>query len=193
MKKNQLFVVGVLALVSAVSSAGVVNGSFENGLDGWTDWGSSGVLVTGDGSSGTQCAALQNLGNKVQQQISGPLAIGQTYTLTLDLKNPLPAGNGNVVVKTVMFAQNSGWDIIAADEYWISVASGSGWVSSTSQSDISFVMPTNAAWFFVECSLQLNENNAGVRLDNFQVAVTPEPMTMSLLGLGGMALIRRRK
>lgn len=64
-----------------------------------------------------------------------------------------------------------------------------GTFARTYTTDLSAYDSTGATWMTIRISGQGWPNN-GVYIDNVQI---PEPATMGLLGLGGLALIRRKK
>ncbi|MGD0596034.1 MAG: PEP-CTERM sorting domain-containing protein [Sedimentisphaerales bacterium] len=68
--------------------------------------------------------------------------------------------------------------------------SWTGTFKRTYTTDVSGYDATGATWFVIRISGQGWPQN-GVYLDN--VEICPEPATMALLGLGGLALIRRKK
>jgi hypothetical protein len=56
----------------------------------------------------------------------------------------------------------------------------------------------SGAWFFAEVgvhtvSVRVNDGDGGVALGSFDVTLVPEPATLTLLTLGGLAILRRRR
>lgn len=196
----------VLALVVPASANLLTNGGFENGdLTGWTNvagtgGGSAQVFNTGDWSipnnpEGGKWAGwvsgwdTSRHNAYIYQQFTQPTNVTLDFVVSL-YANVVGAGDWSVGVD-VFYDPNGGTDISQAQ--WIA---GEWNQYNTEWATYSGAMPAGTGssatgTVFVQTfhNWAVQWNQSGV--DNF--SVTPEPASLVLLGLGGLALLRRRR
>lgn len=189
------FLVGLLVLAPFAAHANLItNGGFESGalgnysvgstlLPGWTVIGTEGQNVTlqGNGYLGQSTNQLDlsgtsdSMGGGVAQTIA--TVAGQTYNVSFDVYTGGLTYNGGVDFKIngSLFGAN-----LKGDEAGNTTKNYSFSFTATSTTTVSFQDVTNGLVS---------------HLDNVSVtaAPVPEPASMAILGMGALALIRRRK
>lgn len=215
MKTNLRFIVlGVICSVWApigVSYASIVNGNFDDGLDGWS--------VEGDVLTETGSAVLGDDGSIYSLLFQGANTSNGMYTLELDFANLL--SDGEPSTESFAFLDTFFMSLYFIDDlslfdlelgvYDHSIALldmdatgvfssggtitgstlGPDWAhfSMTFENNYNYVIPT-----FELLDLNFVDNDSQVFLDNIILSPVPEPSTLVLLASGLlMGALRRRR
>lgn len=197
----------VTAVLSASASATII-GNWESDLDGWFDWNSSATSMVAGQSVGVtldsgsllveQTGWGQSLSIKLQDNDLVD-AFMENSILTIDIS--VAANDGTItggysqVAAVYMNAEGPGWTTVASDNpvnfYWWE---GSGERTLTLEIDYSDFRDAITGTDYIEIILALNTGGgapAEMYFDNAQLI--PEPATLALLGIGAMALLRRKR
>lgn len=182
-----LLTLTVVGLLASVAGAGLMNPGFEDGLANWESNASHNLgLNTVDYTEGSQ--SLEFTGTSVAAQaVAAPASrpAGSLVELTFDLKMT-GAKPGLFRIRLYgdadgILPSNKKGDGGTLDEFTGDI-SGQGWQTLTlsTTDDYAYYVPRF-------------ESGSGILVDNVSLEMVPEPATLSLLALGGLALIRRRR
>lgn len=185
--KNALIVSLVLA-VCGMAHAGIVNGDFEDGGNDWNTGG--GVIVdTDNGPSllGISCALLDNAadsGGRDWRSNQFDIVSNVEYFLTFDYKTEVGA-TSNPQVRFRFWKENG--DFNGEAQKTLDLTDGTWQTIEISR--ISAADAVSADIFF--SSHKFGDFVGIVKFDN--AVVVPEPASLTLLAIGGLAFLRRKK
>jgi hypothetical protein len=207
-----LLLIGVVA----ISPAAVI-GDFETGMDDWVpSWEGTATLTVGS-TPGTVTSGQNSLGVQISDSgywelqwnasaIPASITNGKlTFDLTM-IASEWTASNWTKVADKIAINSDgaSGWvesTLATAIDRNTLAATGSDWgpwagdAFKSYSLDIPSYDTTGATWLQIVISLQQNPFDAGT-IGNFyfdNVQLIPEPATLSMLGLGALAFLRKRK
>jgi hypothetical protein len=208
--KKLLVVLMMCLVVAAAQAIYVENYSFEDpagvkcknwdgettypDVPGWTDGGAvsadSGLEAwsgTSDGlNRGFLMGNLQGAGDPgVYQVTSYAIVAGETYRLTVDLRNDWNAPTHQL---GLYYTADGGATLVELVMETVDITGE--WAAYTAQ----YTVGAADAAIGNNLVIKLNNNGAGwSNMDNVRLDLVPEPATLSLLGLGTMTLLRKRK
>lgn len=208
----------VFALSCTSYGATVVIGDWENmpnSGDGWIDWGQSqvaietlpakymteptvGVTLNDDSLHVVQTGWAQSLSIKLQNLgLTGAFMSHDTFSIDMTVKaTPGITGGYTQISSVAMNAQGPGWTTVASGNpvnfYWWD---GRSTETKTLTVNYSAFRDAITSTGYIEIILALNTGGGAppdMYFDNARLTGVPEPATIALLGLGGLALRRRK-
>lgn len=181
------------SLTASVSMAGMVlNGDFEADLAGWFHGPVTIGADNGPSAPGVQCAFFDadNSERIDLRSMAIPVVAGTEYTLTFDYKTSVGAVD-NPQVRFRFFE--------GADEHGNTSGNfkGEGW-SSVGHTDgnwdvltVTYTAPEGATAADILLSTNVFGSFTG-QLSADNMTVVPEPMSLLMLGMGGLMILRKR-
>ena len=191
-----------MSLASAATVA-MTNHSFEDPgtgktsdlatVTGWDATGTGALGVEPVGSAGSYAPAATDgtyylyAGDDAwaTQTTGHVIAAGETFTLTVDMSSTWNSTQGTI---QLYYDDGGTFTPVAA-----TVQAFSGSTAGPSSVILSFAADDVAASYGKNIGVKLGTIDGWTGFDNVRLDVVPEPSSTALLGLGGLALILRRK
>jgi hypothetical protein len=211
-----LITICISLVLASTSYAGVI-GNWETGYDGWGNWNGSAVVAPTNFTVpnaigvtlGTSSLAV------VQPGWGQVLALNLTYDQRVDLKNnnkfsidfSVAAGTGGgrlQVAEAVLNAEGRGWSAMTITnntanptnnyfDFWGGSPARTMTISGSYDPAVFGSGSGAGIPGYAQIVIALNGNGGSMPFYFDKAVLTPEPATMALLGLGGLALIRRKR
>jgi len=123
------------------------------------------------------------------------ISAGDEYLLTFNATKHNATAVGNVLATLIYddagtLAEIYGETFIPATAADANAGAGEPW----DEFSVSFTVPDGASCIGEDLGIKFEQTTRNwVQLDNVRLDLVPEPMTITLLGLGALGLLRRRK
>ncbi|MBX2851399.1 MAG: PEP-CTERM sorting domain-containing protein [Phycisphaeraceae bacterium] len=192
---------------SAVTANAFANGGFETApgtgtpAEAWLE-AALGYSISNDANSGSNAARLfvdnpnaaVMLQNSVEQGGQAPLVVGETASFSFYAKGQV-SNTGNVLY-ALRFLDGTGNILYnSGNQFFQGDINPNSYTEIIGPQDV--VIPVGAVAAFVEFSQASGPLEGGpageVLIDDVTLATVPEPGSLALLALGGLAAFRRRR
>lgn len=181
----------LVAASGAQASNIILNPSFEAGLTDWSltsgDGGAQYGLVPNFAFTGNQSIIMANCNPtfpiNLKQDLGTPLVAGQAYELSFWVYN---LGLGNDELGVLLY------EVLPNDNALVQALLPSDIVPTELEGWGQVVIPFVATVDGNQLNVFGYDNGSSIHLDEFNLMAVPEPTTLGLLALAGVAAIRRR-
>lgn len=179
--------IAALAFASQAASAGVINGTFDTNLNGWT---SNGTVVVAKNGTSSYAYLTAGLGNGIYTTL--------TQTVFLNAGDILSGSADFFSAEASSTYNDDAYVSINGTKVFVSSVQAVGSkVTSTGWTAFDYKALTSGNYLISAGVANRGDNSvsSSLGLDNVQVKAVPEPASIALMGVGlfGAFFARRRK
>ena len=178
---------------SASSFMNVYHNTGGNGFNAPSDFGNFTGVTAASGQQFVAGLATPSTAGFISQTLQVPLVAGQTYRMSALLHAAVRSDLDLPGTYTIALSSDTSLsNRVDVGVFAMTVNSSQGWVARS----VDFVAPTNAANLttisFIS-TMNLGQFGSYTGLDSANLEAVPEPMSMTVLGLGTLLVARRRR